>query len=64
MEEFPFFVLVKGPTGKRLLVNLNVTFAYSETDDGMAEAVAITGATILTGEKFDTVQADLTEQKS
>ena len=41
-----------------------MTFAYSETDDGMAEAVAITGATIRTGEKFDTVQADLTEQKS
>jgi hypothetical protein len=64
MEEFPFFVCVKGPNGKRLLINLNVCFGYTERDDGMADVVAITGATMPTGERFDTVLADLAEQKT
>lgn len=66
-----YFVLMKAPTapnaGKpgarqlRMLVNLDVTFGYVEREDGMADAVAITGATVPTGETFDLVLKEMKE---
>lgn len=64
-----YFVLMKSPTAKpggrqlRMLCNLDVTFCYVEREDGMADAVAITGATVPTGELFETVLKDMGEDK-
>lgn len=57
------FVAVKAPNGKRMLINLELTFCYVEEDNGTASAVSIAGTKAATGETFDTILSDMEPEK-
>ena len=56
------FVLLKGADGRKLLLNLDLTFCIQEGPAGEAIAIAISGHGAPTGEKFATVESDLMQQ--
>jgi len=53
------FVLMPAPNGSRLLLNLELTFAFSEDAAGLALAISVGGAQLPLGVKFNTIAEDL-----
>jgi hypothetical protein len=52
----------KKPNGKRMLLNMDLTFCFDEQDDGSLLAVSITGAGAPVGITMDEVTATMQEQ--
>jgi hypothetical protein len=57
------FALLRGPDGKRLLLNLDLCFCIQEGPAGEAVAIALSGHGVSTGEKFDMVQNELLQEE-
>lgn len=57
------FVLLKKMDGKRLLVNLDLTFCFEEGESGEAIAVSIFGAAVPAQETFDNLLQSVLEAK-
>lgn len=55
------WVELKAPDGKRVLVNLDLTFAFAEQADGTANAVSINGVGAPTGEPYEVVRQNIHE---
>lgn len=53
------FVAIAGPSGRRMLLNLDLTVALIEQENGTATAVSMAGVQTATGEKFDSFVKDL-----
>jgi hypothetical protein len=58
------WVEMQKPDGKRLLLNLDLTFCFDEQPNGMAQAISINGVGAPTGTSYDTVKADLMQEES
>lgn len=56
------WVEMKKPDGKRLLLNLDLTFCFDEQPDGTAQAVSINGVGAPVGVMMDAVIAEMMEQ--
>jgi len=53
------FVLVKAPSGRRMLLNLDATLAILESEDGTGEAISLAGIKHGTGNKFEEYLQDI-----
>jgi hypothetical protein len=49
------------PDGKRLFLNLELTFCFDEGEDGAVRAVSINGVGAPVGADMDTIQKEITE---
>lgn len=56
------WVMMMGPTGHRIFLNLDLCMAFAENPSGMAEAMSIGGVAVALGEKFDQVVADIVDE--
>lgn len=53
------FVAIAAPSGRRMLLNLDLTVALIEQEDGTATAISMAGVQTATGEKFESFVTDL-----
>lgn len=53
------WVEMKKPNGKRLFLNLDLTFCFDEGDDGQASAVSINGAGVPVGASMDVIMEEI-----
>lgn len=54
---------MKNPEGKRLLLNLELTFCFVEQPDGSAQAVSLQGVGAPVGATFDEVRDNIAAQE-
>lgn len=59
IEEIFGFVMVDAPNGKRMLLNLDLTLALIETDDGLTDAISMAGVKAPTGTPFENFVHDI-----
>jgi hypothetical protein len=57
------WVLMTKPNGKRLMLNLDLTFCFDEQDDGSAQAVSINGIGAPTGVSMDTTISEIMQEE-
>jgi hypothetical protein len=53
------WIELKDDAGARLLVNLDLTFAFHEQPGGQVNAVSINGVGVPTGETYETVRDNI-----
>ena len=53
------FIGIQAPSGRRMLLNLDLTVALIEQEDGTATAISMAGVQTPTGEKFESFVADI-----
>ena len=58
------WVEMQKPNGKKLLLNLDLTFCFDEQSDGSAQAISINGIGAPTGVTYSQVVQDIMQVES
>lgn len=56
------WVEMQKPNGKKLLLNLDLTFCFDEGDDSQATAISLNGVGAPTGVSYEQVKSDIMAQ--